>query len=77
MEIRIEKEVITKDDVVGEPLYTVHIRRGYGTGDFHWKKEDMLFKFDEEDITELSRKLSERFLTPTPNPQPPTPKDII
>lgn len=64
MEINIEKEVITKNGVIGKSLYTVYIKRNYGTGDIHWSKDDWLFKFDEADITELAQKLSDRFLTP-------------
>jgi hypothetical protein len=62
MDINIEKEVVTKNDVVGEPLYTVYIKRNYGTGDLHWHKDDWLHKFDEADMIELAQKLSDHFL---------------
>ena len=62
MEIEITKKQETINDVVKEPKYTVFIKRHYGIGDFHHSKDDWLHDFDEEDIKEIARKLSERFL---------------
>ncbi len=63
MDVTIKKKQETVDGVVGVAKYTVRIKRQYGTGDFHWSKDDMLFDFDEEEMRELARRLSEKFLT--------------
>lgn len=65
MKIEITKKQEIVNDVAKEALYTVRIIRDYGIGDIPWQKDDLLYEFDEEDMRELARVLSEKFL---PNP---------
>lgn len=68
MKIEIRKRQETIDDVAKEPKYTVHITRLYGTEAFNRETTDTLYEFEEDEMRELARELSKRFL-PTPHVQ--------
>ena len=63
MKINITKEQKTVNDIASPPLYSISIKREYGSPkSVEWSKDDYLHELNLEDITALAQALSDKFL---------------